>query len=261
MSHIFFRLRMPTSTVAVSSILFFCAPVLTCQDAGEIASVRMARELGARIETNTEGKAVSISFVEKKTGMLNDEDLAKIDFSAFSKLSRVYLVAQNITDSSLAQIAKSRKLTNLTIACAHKISDKGIVKILASQRDLDFLELAFLPISDAAVDEIDKTKGLMWLEIRNTHISDKSIQRIAKLSMLYWLNLENSKVTDMALFEICKLDKLMTLNLNGTKVTDEGMKHLYEMKNLRILNLSWTKVSNKAKEKLREELPNLKIIE
>jgi hypothetical protein len=71
------------------------------------------------------------------------------------------------------------------------------------------------------------------------------------------LDIAQTHVTDAGLAHLKPLAKLAYLDISGTGVTDAGVEHLLSLKGLQVLNVSDV-VTAKARERLRQALPNLK---
>ena len=77
---------------------------------------------------------------------------------------------------------------------------------------------------------------------------------------LTWINARNTKVSDGGLKSLSKLKFLQYVNLSGTQVSDKGMRDLASIKSLNEIYLWNSKVTESGVEKLRQALPEAKII-
>ena len=53
---------------------------------------------------------------------------------------------------------------------------------------------------------------------------------------------------------------LTNLQLNGTQISDDGVKHLARLSRLQRLDLSNTQISDDGVKKLKQALPNCRIV-
>ena len=77
---------------------------------------------------------------------------------------------------------------------------------------------------------------------------------------LNWISLRNTEITDNGLKPLTKLQFLQYINLSGTQVTDKSISTLASMKSLNEIYLWNSQVTESGAEKLRESLPEAKII-
>ena len=91
-------------------------------------------------------------------------------------------------------------------------------------------------------------------------MTDAGMAHLKNLDMLERLHINYLPVTDTGLAYIRDLDNLQILKLVQTNVTDEGLLYLHGLTKLKEVNLLGTKVTVAGVRKLREALPNCKII-
>ena len=91
-------------------------------------------------------------------------------------------------------------------------------------------------------------------------MTNAGMAHLKNLDMLERLHINYLPITDTGLAHIRGLDNLQILKLVQTNVTDEGLLYLHGLTKLKEVNLLGTKVTVAGVRKLREALPNCKII-
>lgn len=98
------------------------------------------------------------------------------------------------------------------------------------------------PVTDAALDELQRFTNLESLALARTHVTDAGMHALARLPRLRWLTLNDCDITDIGLATIAVVDSLTELELYGTKVTGVGLKSLLRHPSLAVLDLRHTQV-------------------
>ena len=91
-------------------------------------------------------------------------------------------------------------------------------------------------------------------------VTDTGLEHLKSLTNLEDLGLADSKITDAGLEHLKGLTKLTSLSLRNTDVTDAGLEHVKELTNMRTLHLHETNVTAAGVRKLKQALPNCKIV-
>lgn len=102
--------------------------------------------------------------------------------------------------------------------------------------------------------------NISHLDVSRTKITDKTLNIAGGYPNLTWINARNTKVSDSGIKHLSKLQYLQYVNLSGTQVSDKGMGDLASIKTLNEVYLWNSKVTESGVEKLRQALPNAKII-
>jgi Leucine-rich repeat (LRR) protein len=113
-----------------------------------------------------------------------------------------------------------------------------------------------LPAMDTALKGIGGLKGLEVLTVANTGAANPDLEHIGRLTQLQSLDLSGTKITDEGLNRLRSLTKLRKLNLSHTQVTSDGLVHLQTLRSLETLNLEGTSVDDRGVDALKG-LPNL----
>ena len=103
-------------------------------------------------------------------------------------------------------------------------------------------------------------KTVIALNLRDTQITGPGLTHLKGLSKLKRLHLERTKIDDSGINHLAGLHNLEYLNLYGTKITDKALDQLIGLKNLKQLYVWQTEVTDAGVDKLKETLPNLKVI-
>lgn len=113
--------------------------------------------------------------------------------------------------------------------------------------DVDLAALA--PLADHVV----------ILGLGRTKITDAAAPAIAKMKKLVRLDVRETGVGDASIKTFASLPELRMLNVYGTKMTDKGLADLAKAGKLEQLFVWQTGVSAQAVEKLKQELPKLRV--
>ncbi len=115
-------------------------------------------------------------------------------------------------------------------------------------------------LNDAELAVVATANSIVTLNLKDTQITDAGLAHLKNLVNLQRLHLERTAVGDAGLVHLAALPKLNYLNLYGTKVTDVGLDHLKGLKTLRQLYLWKTNVTSDGCAKLKQSLPELRIL-
>ncbi len=102
--------------------------------------------------------------------------------------------------------------------------------------------------------------NISHLDVSRTKITNKTLSVAGGYPNLTWISARNTQVSDSGLKYLSKLKFLQYLNLSGTQVSDKGMRDLASIKTLNEIYLWNSKVTESGVEKLRQNLPDAKII-
>ena len=146
---------------------------------------------------------------------------------------------------------------NLSLSGA-KLDDESL-KLLAGSDRLEWLDLAYTPITDTGIENLGPLPSLKQLTLVNTKITDRVAPKLAPpaLPCLEELDLSGTAITDEALEELKQLEQLKVLRLSHTAVTDAGLQQLTGLLNLEELDVDQTQVTAEALARLKSQLPKL----
>lgn len=103
-------------------------------------------------------------------------------------------------------------------------------------------------------------QAVTWLDVTRKDLDPRHFQAIGSFTNLTRLNLAETPVRDTDLQVLQSLSNIVSLNLIGTKITDQGIEHLTHLSELRNLYIWRTSISSSGVLRLKNHLPDLKII-
>lgn len=113
------------------------------------------------------------------------------------------------------------------IDCAvTSLSDVEVACLLRSAPKLDWLNLAWTPVTLNVLRELRHTPRLTSLNLRRTQIGNDGLEYLGELKSLHWLSLDATRVTDAGLPYLSELSSLEILDLRDTATTEEGVRRL-----------------------------------
>jgi hypothetical protein len=116
-------------------------------------------------------------------------------------------------------------------------------------------------IDDAALVALEPIAGhVAELDLSRTRVGDEGMKRVAAMPRLVVLDLRQSAVGNHGIAALGACKELQVLNLFGTKAGDYGITALSGLKNLRELYVWQTDVSAAAAVRLRESIPELRVV-
>ena len=189
----------------------------------------------------------------------------------FVEVIQVTVDGPQVTDDTLALIAKLPEIKYVNLNSAPGITDDGLVHF-ANIHNLEGVTLISDRISSAGLMHLTGLKRLKKLWGAGW-ITDASLEQISKLNGLELLDIGKvAQITDKGLKHIGKLHNLRSLCI-GTggwygedsgkqdcmTVSEQGLAKLYELKRLETLTLNTTRVTRIGREKLQKALPNCQI--
>lgn len=164
-----------------------------------------------------------------------------------------------ISSKGLKLIAAPDQITKLNLR-GSAITDEGLVEILPSFTGLTSLELSETGITDLSIPAIAHAPQLVDVNFWLTKVTDAGVAQLVD-KPLKRLNLDNiPTITNASIDSAAKIKTLEFLHLGKTGITDEGLEPLKTLPNLSELHISHTAVSAAAADKLKAELPKVKIV-
>ncbi len=147
----------------------------------------------------------------------------------------------------------------LTEAIAAIGSLGGKVRRLDGGWEVDF-HLRGRKLADEELKQVSALKPIVWLNLSQTRITSAGLVHLRELEQLRWLHLEKTEVSDEGIQHVAGLPNLEYLNLYATNITDKTLDQLAACKNLKRLYLWQTAVTDAGVTRLKEALPQLKVI-
>jgi hypothetical protein len=186
------------------------------------------------------------------------------DPNAPPKVKKVETVVATIDNktSILDQLAKRASTpSRSSLLAAEKTG--ALVRQLAENSSLVRAEFSSFAseVKDENMGAFSGIKNnISHLDVSRTKITDRSMTLAGSYPNLNWISLRNTKITDNGLKPLTKLQFLQYINLSGTQVTDKSISTLASMKSLNEIYLWNSQVTESGAKKLRESLPDAKII-
>ena len=167
-----------------------------------------------------------------------------------SKSSILDIIAKRLSSPSRSSLTAAEK----TGALVRQISEKSpLVRAEFSSFSSE--------VQDSNLGAFSGIKNnISHLDVSRTKITNKTLNIAGGYPNLTWINARNTKVSDGGLKSLSKLKFLQYVNLSGTQVSDKGMRDLASIKSLNEIYLWNSKVTESGVEKLRQALPEAKII-
>lgn len=188
---------------------------------------------------------------EKKVSELKQDD----------KIKPVLMSIQSGTQA--AAVAKESEVPTENVEAAdnailQQLKDGGVM-IIPVAANSNYLQANFF----TARTNIDSLiallpalkKQLIWLKLDGVALSEASMSHIGQLANLRRLHLSNTPLTDAGAAYLKGLHELRSLNLFATQVTMEGLKNLESLKQLQHVYLYQTKVGGAEYNLLKQILP------
>ncbi len=139
-----------------------------------------------------------------------------------------------------------------------QLKDKGVIVMPVAQNSnyvmANFVTATGISDNDLAL-LLPIKKQLVWLKIGDVNISDSALKYIGQCINLTLVQLDNTNITDGGLPLLKNLQRLQSLNLAGTKVSAQGIMVLKVLKKLQYLYLYQTKVEGKDWVFLKQQFP------
>ena len=154
------------------------------------AAMRLSA-LGAKIETDTRGRIVGVSFYydDADNRTVGDHEIACL--GELRTLERLNIYRTEVTDSGLAVLLRLPKLKSLDAPRA--ITDRGMATI-GQLKALEGLGAWGGAISDAGLSHLKDARGMEVLNLSDTSITGEGLQYLSEMKRLRYLCLARTDV-------------------------------------------------------------------
>jgi WD40 repeat protein len=115
-------------------------------------------------------------------------------------------------------------------------------------------------VTDADLKDVKYLKSLQTLNLGVTRATDACLEELKGLKALQALQVPLTQVTDKGLEQLKGHHGLQILNLAGTRVTNAGLEHLKGLGKLRLLDLTGTHVTDVGATRIRQALPQCRVV-
>ena len=185
------------------------------------------------------------------------DSLAKATNSTYETLDAEYLTYLNVTDTDLqeAQVLPN-SLRSLCLGKT-KVTDEGL-RHVGSQSELDWLDLTGTAVTDSGVKFLGSSRNLRQVSLDRTQVTDAIISWLADCAQLEELDLSNTSLTDEGVRQLGRHHSLKVLWLTNTAITDQSVATLSQLSSLEFLSVDGTGISDQARQKLQQQLPNVR---
>lgn len=177
----------------------------------------------------------------------------------FKNLRELRITGSGITNAGLRTIGSLVQIRELEV-CGTSVTDAGI-SALGPLADLEHLDLSGNRIGDEAMNVVSGLSTISSLELTETEVTELGIAKLVDLSKLRRLIIGDLAIRDGAFRRFGELDKLEYIFLNGAMVTDATMDDLMKVKSLKSLNIHRCDISSSAVFRLKNALPECKVVE
>lgn len=212
-------------------------PVVSPDDVSQL------EELGAKVETDSDGKIVSVNTVAAPG--FGDEQLATL--TKFDRLTLLSLENSVVTDEGLTAIKEIPTLKTLNLRKCAQLTDAGIEHV-AELPKLERLILLYNKdgLTNECMTSIAKISTLRALDIRGcVQIKDDGLLAMAPLKNLVDFKHRGFNVTNDGLAVFGELPQLRVLMMqDAANVDDGGMKYLEGLDSLISLDMTGTLVED-----------------
>jgi hypothetical protein len=190
---------------------------------------------------------------------ITDASLARL--GQLQHLNSLTLDGSEVTDAGLAHLKGLTQLESLRLDGSARITDAGLGH-LKELKSLKILSLgAAINISDEGLAQLKGLKELEELKLGSASgVTDAGIAHLVGLQNLYRIELNSaSGVTDAGVDHLLRMPQIRGLKLNARSLTDAGLNRLQSLKNLKGLILSGAKIKGEILDGIQAAIPGLMI--
>ncbi|MBD3285959.1 hypothetical protein GF359_05695 [candidate division WOR-3 bacterium] len=135
------------------------------------------------------------------------------------------------------------------------------LRYIGKCRGLKVLGLRYSGLTDKGLANLSRCRDMRVLDIEGSRaFTGEGLKHLKGLTLLKRLNLSGTGINELNLRFIDPLFRLQEIFLGKTSISEEGAIILGGYRNLRYIDLRDTKISQKALQRLRERLPESKIL-
>ena len=206
-----------------------------------IEAIARSRATAAKQQIQTDWDAAIAAVSELRTVESIELDCGRISsnqLELFGKLPRLKsLNLHNVLlqDSEAPSLRKLERLSSLV--ADNRFSDAGLLALEGHP----------------ALEQI-------YLNYGNSSITDKGMRSLATMRRLRVIDVSGCEITDAGVRQLSRIRNLRWLDLSFTQVSDHCVENLLRLQQLRTLRLHATRITSAAVERLRQQLPNAKIV-
>ena len=116
-------------------------------------------------------------------------------------------------------------------------------------------------VNDQMLSRLNGSPALAELHLTGASITDEALRDLARFPNLRWLVLNNTAITDKGVVHLAELKSLEDVNLNKTQVSDASIPVFVGLRHLQKLDLRRTSVTKEGAEKMRQQVPTLRVLQ
>lgn len=172
------------------------------------------------------------------------------------KAQEQYEKALTVSDVQLQQLRPARKLKELVLTGSELSSESW--NALATQADLEWLDVSFSNATSVDLTWIAKLKSLQRLSVEGTLVDGQILDACQHLRELEELDLTGCQISDEDLLKLRKHPRLTTLWLGKTQVTNKALDLLDSIPKLTFVDVQGSGISPAAWQQFVEKHPQFK---
>ena len=150
-------------------------------------------------------------------------------------------------------------VTGLDLSGLQSVTDEVLDQV-TSATQLRSLNLSGGAVSDEHLDRLSRLQHIQSLDLSNTQVTDAGLTHVVKMLQLTHLKLRYTEISTDGMQSLAALSALANLDLEGTNVTDSILESIFKPASLRELNLKHTRVTSVGADRIREKLPNCRVL-
>lgn len=140
------------------------------------------------------------------------------------------------------------------------LRDNHALAHLAELPDIKSISIRNCQFEAEDLRGLTPAKGLKNLFLYDSTVADAHLSVIGSFKQVEKLGLARTQITDQGIAHLANLAELRYISLNGNRIADESVPHLAKLKRLEEIELFETDFSNDGIKRLKEALPNCKIV-
>jgi hypothetical protein len=153
------------------------------------------------------------------------DDLRRVNLGALAELQELRIVDSVVGGEAFERLRGLKHLRRLTLD--RDTFDFACLGQLSACRELEFLSLRSVALTDAGVAEVGQITTLHRLDLGvNVAVTDAGIARLAGLTSIEWLDVSYTGLTDAGLRHLRAMKSLHGIEAEHTQLTLEGMSEL-----------------------------------
>jgi hypothetical protein len=138
---------------------------------------------------------------------------------------------------------------------------EALIKVLAKNDSLDYVNLDFTEFDDSHLEILSASDNITQFGISGTKCTDAGMKHLRKYKHLQSLYICELRITDVGAAHIAKCRTLKYLNIYDTSITPAGLDKLFKLLNLETLVVTDKKEYKATLAKWKQKRPKVKVVE